>query len=83
VCPTSCSKVGCRGTGKPLDNFSTQSQERKPAINVISLMGQSALRAYVMGDEAMTRREANREEIEAMKEVVREGMRAGAAGFSV
>ena len=58
-------------------------QERKPALNVISLMGQSALRAYVMGEEAMTRREANREEIEAMKEVVREGMRAGAAGFSV
>ncbi|HEV3108854.1 MAG TPA: D-aminoacylase [Candidatus Binataceae bacterium] len=57
-------------------------ERRRPALNVACLMGQSAIRAYVMGEEAMTRREATRDEIERMKAAVRQGMRAGAAGLS-
>ena len=41
----------------------------------------SAIRRHVMGDEASERR-ATESEIEAMKELVRDGMREGAIGFS-
>jgi N-acyl-D-aspartate/D-glutamate deacylase len=57
-------------------------QRRKPGLNVVCLMGQSAVRAYVMGDDAVTRKEATRDEIERMKQAVREGMKAGAFGLS-
>jgi N-acyl-D-aspartate/D-glutamate deacylase len=45
------------------------------------LVGHSALRRVVMHDDA-TRREATPEEIEAMKELLRAGLRAGGMGFS-
>ncbi|RYE74528.1 MAG: hypothetical protein EOO74_11390, partial [Myxococcales bacterium] len=54
----------------------------KPGLNVVCLMGQSAVRAYVMGDDAVSRREATPEEIAKMKDAVREGMQAGAFGLS-
>jgi N-acyl-D-aspartate/D-glutamate deacylase len=56
--------------------------ERKRGINVGALVGHSGIRRYVMG-EASQEREATPDEIEAMKQQVREGMRAGALGFSV
>ncbi len=55
---------------------------RRRGINVGALVGHSGVRRYVMG-EAAQEREATPEEIEAMKRVVREGMMAGALGFSV
>jgi len=57
-------------------------QRRGPSLNVACLMGYSAIRAYVMGNDAVERKQATREEIEKMKDVVREGMRAGAFGVS-
>ena len=56
--------------------------ERRRGINVGALVGHSGVRRYVMG-EAAQEREATPEEIEAMKQQVREGMLAGALGFSV
>jgi N-acyl-D-aspartate/D-glutamate deacylase len=53
----------------------------KLGINVGSYVGHSAIRRYVMGDDA-SERVATPEEIEAMKELVRAGMREGAIGFS-
>ena len=50
-------------------------------INVGSYVGHSAVRRYVMGDDASVRR-ATGEEIAAMQELVRAGMREGALGFS-
>ena len=47
-----------------------------------ALVGHSGIRRYVMG-EASQEREATPEEIEAMKQQVREGVMAGALGFSV
>jgi len=55
---------------------------RRRGINVGILIGHSGVRRYVMG-EAAQEREATREEIEAMKHMIREGMLAGALGFSV
>ncbi len=50
-------------------------------INVGVLMGHTPIRLYVMGDDS-TEREATTEEVEQMREIVREGLRAGAMGFA-
>jgi N-acyl-D-aspartate/D-glutamate deacylase len=51
------------------------------AVNIAVFAGHSALRTYVMGAEA-TRRAATGAEIESMKRLLVEAMRAGAIGFS-
>ena len=53
----------------------------KLGINVGSFVGHSAVRRWVMGDDA-SEREATPDEISAMQELVRQAMREGAAGFS-
>ena len=50
-------------------------------VNVGSLMGHSAVRRWVMGDEA-SERDATPDEITAMRQIIREGIEAGALGFS-
>jgi len=53
----------------------------KVGINVAALVPHSPVRLSVMG-EAAYQREARPDELEAMKRMVREGMQAGAVGFS-
>jgi N-acyl-D-aspartate/D-glutamate deacylase len=55
--------------------------EGRLGINVGSFVGHSAVRRYVMGDDA-SERGANTDEIEAMCGLVRQAMREGAMGFS-
>lgn len=56
--------------------------ERRPlAINVATLIGHCAVRQYAMGEQAVER-VANNTEIAQMAELVRDGMQAGAFGFS-
>jgi len=55
--------------------------EGKIGVNVGAYVGHSAVRRFVMGDDA-SEREATKEEIEAMKELVRQAMHEGAIGFS-
>ncbi len=55
--------------------------EGKISVNVLPLMPHSPVRLTVMG-EAAYQREANAEELAAMKKMVREGMELGAIGFS-
>jgi N-acyl-D-aspartate/D-glutamate deacylase len=56
--------------------------DRRLGVNVGTLIGHSAVRHYVMGDESQGR-EATSKEIEAMQGIVRDGMMAGALGLSV
>jgi N-acyl-D-amino-acid deacylase len=59
-----------------------QALGRKPlGLNVATLIGHCAVRQYAMG-EACVEREANDSEITEMADLVRQGMRAGAFGFS-
>jgi N-acyl-D-aspartate/D-glutamate deacylase len=58
-----------------------QRLDQRLGVNVAALMGHCAIRQYVMGEESLERA-ATPEEIEAMKGVLREGLRAGAIGFS-
>ena len=55
--------------------------EGKIGVNVGGYVGHSAVRRFVMGDDA-SEREATSQEIEAMQELVRQAMREGAIGFS-
>jgi N-acyl-D-amino-acid deacylase len=56
--------------------------DRQLGVNVGVMMGHSAIRQYVMGDDAREREQATDEEIEAMKAIVRDGIRSGAVGLS-
>jgi N-acyl-D-amino-acid deacylase len=56
--------------------------ERTPkGINYAAYIGHSALRTYVMGERAFEK-EANGEDLDAMKREVRAAIRAGAIGFT-
>jgi N-acyl-D-amino-acid deacylase len=50
-------------------------------INAAALVGHIAVRHYVMGEDAVER-PATSEEVAKMKQLVRQGMEAGAVGFS-
>ena len=63
-------------TGEYLDVLGT-----KLGINAAALVGHIAVRHYVMGEDAVER-SATLEEIEKMRALVRQGMEAGAVGFS-
>ena len=56
-------------------------ESRGTAINVAAMIGHTALRTYVMGEDA-TERAATAGEIAAMRELVGEAMQAGALGFA-
>ncbi len=56
-------------------------QRRGTVLNYAAYIGHTALRIFVMGDEA-SRRTATAEEVAAMADHVREAMDAGAAGFA-
>ncbi len=49
-------------------------------INAAALVGHIAVRHYIMGEDAVER-QATAEEIAKMKQLVRQGMEAGAVGF--
>ena len=51
------------------------------AINVAGFVGHSSVRTYVMGEDA-PRRAATPAEVAAMRNIVLEGVRAGAVGFA-
>ena len=56
--------------------------EGRLGVNVGNFIGHTTVRYYVMGEDAQ-KRTATDDEIKAMQDVVRDGMKAGALGFSV
>src|SRR5262249_58746566 len=55
---------------------------KRRGVNVGALVGHSGIRRYVMGEASSQRAEATPEELAAMQQLVRDGMRAGALAFS-
>src|SRR5262245_15302 len=55
---------------------------QRRGVNVGALVGHSGIRRYVMGEAASQRADATPEELATMQQLVRDGMRAGALGFS-
>jgi N-acyl-D-amino-acid deacylase len=79
--PLSAMQQGIQFTWESIAEYLEALSQRR-GVNVGALVGHSGIRRYVMGEESLQRAEATPEEIEAMKRLVREGMRAGALGFS-
>src|SRR2546423_13380078 len=57
-------------------------ERMRPYANVGVLAGHSTIRTAVMGEEASTRSQTTRDEMAQMSSILREALRAGAAGFA-
>ncbi len=71
-----------QGSNKDLSfsRWLTKLERRGISVNYIPLVGHNTIRSAVMGEDF--KRHSKIDEIEAMKELVEKGMRAGAFGFS-
>ena len=79
--PLSAMQKGVQFTWESIAEYLEALSQRR-GVNVGALVGHSGIRRYVMGEAASQRAEATPEELEAMQRLVREGMLAGALGFS-
>lgn len=68
------------GSPFPVGPYLTNLDQNPLALNVLTFVGHATLRSRVMGED--TDRQATREEIEKMKQMVAEAMRDGAIGLS-
>jgi N-acyl-D-amino-acid deacylase len=68
------------GSPFPVGQFLSNLDQSPIALNVLTFVGHATVRSRVMGDD--TNRQATREEIERMKQLVEESMREGAIGLS-
>ncbi|HSP97552.1 MAG TPA: amidohydrolase family protein [Candidatus Dormibacteraeota bacterium] len=73
--------IGAEWPFETIPEYLDAVERRGTAINVGALVGHTAVRMYVMGEEA-TERAASNDEIARMRAIVAEGLRAGAIGFA-
>jgi N-acyl-D-aspartate/D-glutamate deacylase len=74
-------RAGIRWEFETIPEYFSMLERRGTALNVAGFVGHSSVRTYVMG-EAATQRAASDAEIDAMRAIAREGLRAGAIGFA-
>jgi N-acyl-D-amino-acid deacylase len=74
-------RAGLRWEFETVPQYLDMLERQGCALNVGVFVGHSSIRTYVMG-EAATERAADEREIQLMRNLVLEGMRAGAVGFS-
>jgi N-acyl-D-aspartate/D-glutamate deacylase len=79
--PTDALRAGIRWEWETFPEYLDAVERWKPGINVAALIGHSAIRYWVMG-AAAAERAATPDELERMRDVLREAMRAGAFGFA-
>jgi N-acyl-D-amino-acid deacylase len=79
--PRDALKAGIPWEWKTHDEYLTALARRRLGLNIATLIGHCAVRQYAMG-EASVEREASDGEIGQMEDLVRQGMAAGAFGFS-
>jgi N-acyl-D-aspartate/D-glutamate deacylase len=74
-------RAGIRWDFQTVPQYLDMLERRGAAVNIAAFVGHSSVRTYVMGNAA-TERAANEAEVAAMRNIVLEGMRAGAIGFA-
>jgi N-acyl-D-amino-acid deacylase len=79
--PTEALRAGIRWEWETFPQYLDALERWRPGLNVAVFVGHSAVRYYVMGAAAVERA-ASADELESMRQVVREAMHAGACGFS-
>jgi N-acyl-D-amino-acid deacylase len=80
--PYEAMKLGMRWDWVTQDEFLTSFERAGVGVNVAAYIPHSAIRAYVLGAEDNKRVDPTPSELEQMKELVRDGYRAGALGLS-
>ena len=74
-------QAGTRWDFESIPEFFSMLERQGVALNIAGFVGHSSVRTYVMGEDA-PRRAASAAEVAKMKDLVLEGMRAGAVGFA-
>ncbi|MEE9285639.1 MAG: D-aminoacylase [Dehalococcoidia bacterium] len=74
-------EIGLEWEWRTFPEYLKRIKQEKLGINLGTMIGHCAVRRYVMG-EAANEREADDDEIQRMRNVVREGIAAGAFGFT-
>ena len=74
-------KAGTRWGFESVPDYFAMLERQGVAINVAGFVGHSSVRTYVMGEDA-PRRAATPAEVAKMRDLVLEGVRAGAVGFA-
>src|SRR5258705_1409100 len=74
-------RAGTRWGFESVPEFFGMLERQGVALNVAGFVGHSSVRTYVMGEDA-PRRAASAAEVAKMKDIVLDGMRAGAIGFA-
>ncbi|MGH7184935.1 MAG: N-acyl-D-amino-acid deacylase family protein, partial [Pseudomonadota bacterium] len=74
-------RAGTRWGFESVPEFFAMLERQGVALNVAGFVGHSSVRTYVMGEDA-PRRAASATEVAKMRDIVLEGMRAGAIGFA-
>jgi len=74
-------RAGTRWEFESVPEFFAMLERQGVALNVAGFVGHSSVRTFVMGEDA-PRRAASAAEVAQMRDIVLEGMRAGAVGFA-
>jgi N-acyl-D-amino-acid deacylase len=74
-------RAGIRWEFETVPQYLDMLERQGAAVNIAAFVGHSSVRTYVMGDDS-TQRAATVAEVAAMRQIVLEGLRAGAIGFA-
>ena len=74
-------RAGIRWDFETVPQYLDLLERQGAAVNIAAFVGHSSVRTYVMGEDA-THRAASDAEVQKMRDIVLEGVRAGAIGFA-
>ena len=74
-------RAGIRWDFETVPQYLDMLERQGAAVNIAAFVGHSSVRTYVMGEDA-THRAASEAEVQKMRDIVLEGLRAGAIGFA-
>ncbi len=80
--PGPCLHEGLDWTWESFADYLTALERRSHDIDFCALLPHAPMRVYVMGDRALNLEDANQADIQQMREITADAVRAGAFGFS-